>query len=90
MRDYDSIAITTFDDHKQTILDPILKKDIGIDTYSRLDRVVAEGKKSFINGFNTSKSILLKRDSNRKCHHYENRIIVLSDVCDSSIIREMY
>lgn len=26
MRDYDSIAITTFDDHKQTILDPILKK----------------------------------------------------------------
>ena len=57
----DSIGMTTFDGQAHLIFEPILKKDIGQDIYSRLDEIKANGQNDLMAGFELSKKLLLKQ-----------------------------
>ena len=82
----DSVGMTTFDQQAHLIFEPILKKDIDEGIYTRLESIKACGGNTLIDGFEMSKELLLENMKNQTPgREYENRVIVLSDVCDSSI-----
>ena len=86
----DSIGMTTFDGKAHLIFEPILKKDIDEGVYAMLDKIKACGSNDLMAGFNLSKELLLKQMQNQTSNFcYENRIIVLSDVCDHSITQSL-
>jgi hypothetical protein len=53
--------MTTFDDTAHLIFEPIAKKNIDDGIYERLDEIKAMGNNQLIDGFNLSKSLLLKQ-----------------------------
>lgn len=81
----DSVGMTTFDSQAHLIFEPILKKDLPQSVYETLDAIKACGGNYLIDGFNLSKSMLLKQAAKLEWKDCENRVIVLSDACDSSI-----
>ena len=50
-----------------------------------MDAITASGQNDLMDGFNLSKSMLLKQMATQNGGNYENRVIILSDVCDDSI-----
>jgi uncharacterized protein YegL len=87
----DSVGMTTFDNNAHLIFDPILKKDIDESVYERLDQLKAMGGNDLMAGFSLSKKLLKQQMARQqKGTVYENRIIVLSDVCDDSITKGIH
>ena len=50
-----------------------------------LDKIRACGNNTLIDGFNMSKDLLLKQMATQEGENCENRVVILSDVCDDSI-----
>ena len=53
--------MTTFDNNAHLIIKPKLKKDIGEDIYSDLDKIKACGGNVLIDGFKLSRDLLLEQ-----------------------------
>ena len=86
----DSVGMTTFDDKAHLIFEPILKKDIDQGIYEKLDSIRANGQNTLIDGFTMSRDLLLKQmKTHTGNHNCENRVVILSDVCDDSITHSL-
>lgn len=89
LRPDDSVGMVTFNDSTNVIFTPTLKKEIGSDIFERLDQIQASGGTALTNGFNLSKTLLLKQMAKQKGKNYENRIIIISDVEDNSVTQSV-
>ena len=63
----------------------VLKENIDEGVYSRLDQIRANRGNTLIDGLNMSKDLLLEQMKHQTGRNYENRVVILSDVCDNSI-----
>jgi Mg-chelatase subunit ChlD len=86
MRPDDAIGLVTFDEHAHVIFEPTFKRDIGPKLFDDLDKIKANGGTTIRSGFEASRKLLQEwgfiHDYPKGC---ENRIIMLTDVCDNSI-----
>ena len=61
LRPDDSVGMVTFSDNTNVIFEPLFKKDIGPKIFERIDQIQANGGTALTNGFNLSKTLLLKQ-----------------------------
>jgi Ca-activated chloride channel homolog len=85
LRPTDSVGVITFNSHAQIILEPTYKSNLPADFFDQLDKIKANGGTTIRSGFEMAVNLLRGFISDNKLKDSENRIIMLTDVCDNSI-----
>ena len=81
----DSIGMVQFNSHATTVFECTAKKNLSSEIYERLDKISQCGGTTIIEGFRHSTEMLKKWVKTHAGDKNENRVIMLTDVCDSSI-----
>lgn len=86
LRPNDSFGMVVFNQVGHLIIEQQFKKDLSNSVFDKLETIVTNGGTKIANGMVKSKQVLLdfveEEGLSGKC---ENRIIMLTDVCDNSI-----
>jgi uncharacterized protein with von Willebrand factor type A (vWA) domain len=85
LRPTDSVGVITFNTQAQIILEPTYKSSLPENFFDRLDKIKANGGTTIKSGFETAVKLLKGFISENTVKDSENRIIMLTDVCDNSI-----
>ena len=82
----DSMGMVVFNNNATTVFECTSKRNISSEIFERLDSIRAGGGTTIINGFKHSTELLRNwMETHRKEGKGENRVIMLTDVCDPSI-----
>lgn len=78
----DSLGMVTFNTFASVIFESTFKKTLTSEIFERLDKISANGGTNIMNGFKKSCELLSNWMEKHKDPKAENRIIMLTDVCD--------
>ena len=88
LRGDDSVGLVVFDTKADTVFPPTRKSEIGNEVFEMLDGIRTRGGTTIRAGFERSKDLLNGFIKKHECKGHENRIIMLTDVCDNSLENE--
>lgn len=80
----DSMGLVVFNNSASTVFECTYKKNITAEIFERLDRIRSGGGTTIIHGFEKSKELLSTWIKDHNDPKAENRVIMLTDVCDEN------
>ena len=86
MRPGDSFGLIAFDNKADVVIKQTKISNMNLNhTFQLLDKIVTRGGTTIRCGFEASQNMLYEYVLTNECKNSENRIVMLTDVCDNSI-----